>query len=142
MNALTNGSRLNLLPLSNLHREMNRWMDQWADEAGTPSACTAPVSIWETDTHYHLQFDLPGFRTEDIDVKIQENVLHVSASRPVPSDVKFLRQERPFGNIERHFALPSRVDQESIEATYQHGVLALAVAKAPEAQVKKIEIKS
>ena len=141
MNAiLGNGSRLNLLPLNSLSREMNRWMDELKSDAS--SAGDAPVSIWENNTHYYLEFDLPGVVADDVDIKILENVLHVSANRPLKSDVTFLRQERQFGSVERKFSMPARVDENQIEAKLNSGVLTISVAKAPEAQVKKVEIKS
>ena len=141
MNTLvTNGSRFNLLPLSNFSREMNRWIDELASE----SKCTgcAPVSIWESDSHYHFEFDLPGVVADDLELKIVENVLHVTANRPQKSDVNYLRQERSFGRIERQFTLPTRVDENDVDAELTNGALKVSVAKAPEAQVKKIEIKS
>lgn len=141
MNALLkNGSRFNLLPMNSFSREMNRWIDELTGDANVASH--APASIWESDSHYHLEFDMPGVVPEDVEVKILENTLHVSANRPAKSDVNYLRQERHFGMVERQFSLPSRVDDSQIEAELNHGVLKITVPKAPESQVKKIEIKS
>jgi HSP20 family protein len=139
MNALTNGSRLNLLPMNVFSRDLSRWIDELSSE--TKSACVAPTSIWETDTHFHLEFDLPGVVVEDVDLKVVENVLHVTASRNAHKDVEYIRQERKFGTIERQFGLPARIDESGIEAAMNAGVLGVSVPKAPESQVKKIEIK-
>lgn len=140
MNALTsNGSRLNLLPMNVFSREMNRWIDGLSSEAKY-GGC-APVSIWETDTNFHLEFDLPGVHVDDVDLKVVENVLHVTAHRQAQGDVSFIRQERHFGTIERQFSLPVRIDEAGIEAGMNSGVLTVKVPKAPESQVKKIEIK-
>ena len=140
MNAVTsNGSRLILLPLSSVSREMNRWIDELTTEA--KCAGCAPVSIWESDTHFHLEFDLPGVHVDDVDLSVVENVLHVTAERKAKSDVSFVRQERHLGTIERQFSLPTRIDESGIEAEMNSGVLSVSVPKAPESQVKKIEIK-
>jgi HSP20 family protein len=137
MNALaTHGSRFNLLPMNVFSRDLNRWMDDVSSETNC-----APVSIWETDTHFHLEFDLPGVRVEDVDLKVVENVLHIGANRNAPEDVDYLRQERKYGMIERQFGLPARIDESGIEAAMNAGVLSVSVPKAPESQVKKIEIK-
>ena len=88
-----------------------------------------------------LEFDLPGVHVEDVDLKVVENVLHVTASRQPKGDVTFVRQERHFGTIERQFSLPARIDESGIEAEMNSGVLTVNVPKAPESQVKKIEIK-
>ncbi len=141
MNAvLSNGSRFNLFPMNSLSREMNRWIDELTVDAKDTAG--APASIWETDTHYFLEFDLPGVVADDVDIKIVEDVLHVSANRPLKGDVTFLRQERRFGAVERQFSMPARVDKNQIDAELNSGVLRVTVAKAPEAQVKKIEIRS
>ena len=115
MNPLTSGgSRLNLLPMNTISREMNRWIDELTND----SSCVGnvPVSIWEDETHYQLEFDLPGVVVDDVDIWIDDNVLHVTANRPVNEDIKFLRQERKFGSVARKFSMPTRVDGNNIEA--------------------------
>jgi len=140
MNALTsNGSRLNLLPMNVFSREMGRWIDELSNEAKTVGH--APVSIWESDDSFFLEFDLPGVNVEDVDLKVVENSLHVTANRELRGDVTYVRQERNFGQIERQFSLPTRIDESGIEAEMNAGVLKVTVPKAPESQVKKIEIK-
>lgn len=141
MNAVTsNGSRLNLLPMNSISREMSRWIDELSNEA--KNSGSAPVNIWQTGTHFHLEFDLPGMNVEDVDLKVVENVLCVAAAREPCDEVTFIRQERPFGQVERQFKLPARIDESGIEAEMVAGVLKVLVPKAPESQVKKIEIKS
>lgn len=140
MNALANGSRLNLRPMNVFSRDLGHWIDELS--RSEQDAGSAPVSIWENDTHYFLEFDMPGVLVEDIDVKVLENVLHVNASRLVKTDVNFIRQERNFGTVERQFSLPARIDDAGIEAEMNNGVLKVVVPKAAESQVKKIEIKS
>ena len=141
MNAVSNnGSRLNLLPMSVFARDMNRWMDELTTPRKPVGA--APASIWESDAHFHLEFDLPGVQVDDVDLKVVENVLHVTAKRTLTQDVDFVLQERQSGTIERQFSLPARIDESGIEAEMNSGVLAVTIPKAPESQVKKIEIKS
>ena len=130
----------NRLPLNSLSREMNRWMDELSGDSR--AAREVPVSIWEDESHFFLEFDLPGVKSDDVDIKIIEDVLHVSAERPASEDETFLRQERRFGTVERKFSMPARIDENQIEAELNSGVLKISVAKAPEAQVKSIEIKT
>jgi HSP20 family protein len=140
MNAVSNGSRFNLLPMNAFSREMNRWIDELSGEATHKGV--APTSAWEDDTHYHFEFDLPGVSIDQIDLRVVENVLHLSANRTVDEGRSFILQERSFGEIERRFSLPVRIDESGISAEMQSGVLSVSVPKAPEAQVKKIEIRS
>lgn len=140
MDTLTsNGSRFNLLPMHAFSREMNRWIDELT--ASDKCSGHAPVSIWESESHFHFEFDLPGVSVDNVDLNVVEKVLHVTASRAPKDGVEFVRQERKFGTVERKFNLPDRVDAEGIEAEMNSGVLTLNIPKAPEAQVKKIQIK-
>ncbi len=143
---LKNGSRFNLLPMNAFSREMSRWVNELSGDVGMASDAgvvgQTPVSIWESDTSFHFQFDLPGVSPDDVDLKIIENTLHLTASRTPPADMMMMRQERRFGSIERQFLLPARVDANQVQASLESGVLTVTVAKAPEAQVQKIAIKS
>ena len=132
---ISNGSRFNLLPMNSLSREMNRWIDELTVDAKDTAG--APASIWETDTHYFLEFDLPGVVADDVDINIVEDVLHVSANRPLKGDVTFLRQERRFGSVERQFSMPARVDENQIEAELNSGVL-----RSPSPKLQKLRSKS
>lgn len=140
MNALRNGARFNLLPINGLSREMGRIFDEMA--TGEPRESAAPVSIWENDSHYYFEFDVPGVSSEDVEVTVVEDVLTVSTKRHAPEDQEFLRQERSYGQTDRKFSLPARVDADNIEAALKNGVLLVTLPKAPEASAKKIEIKT
>ena len=61
----------NRLPLNNLSREVSRWMDELTNDAR--GCCEAPVSIWEDESHFFLEFDLPGVNADDVDIKIVED---------------------------------------------------------------------
>ncbi len=85
---------------------------------------------------------MPGVSVEDVDIKVRESMLQISARRLLKSDVQFVLQERRFGTFQRHFTLPSRVIGSAITAEMKDGILSLEVSKAEESQVRKIEVKS
>ena len=132
------GPRFDLLPVNALSKEMNRWFDglQSENQGGQ-----VPVSIWETETHFHLEFDMPGVEAGDVEVQFVDDVLQVTSNRTQEAERNYLRQERRFGTSERRFTLPVKVDENQIEAELKNGILGISIAKAPEAQVKKIDIK-
>lgn len=148
MNALQNGSRFSLLPVEQFAQEMNRMMENQFGMGvhAHHGDFHMPVSIWEDDTHYFFEFDLPGVSKEGLEVKVVDNTLHISAERTLNHQEKsenseFLRQERHYGRLERTFKLNAKIDEESINAELTDGVLRVTMTKAPESQVKKIEIK-
>ena len=103
-----------------------------------------PISVREEGEHYHLEMDLPGFAGNDIDMTFEESRLKISAKRTRDNtdDRKYLHDERSWGEITRLISVPDSVDPESIQASYEGGVLHVQLAKRPEVMPKKIEIKT
>jgi len=48
--------------------------------------------------------------------------------------------ERQYGSFTRTFTLPNTVDQESVQADYDKGVLKVKLAKKAEAKPKQIKV--
>ncbi len=102
----------------------------------------APVSLWETDGHYHFEVDAPGVEQEDVDIEVDHGELVVSLERNRSEEApKFLHNERSFGKTKRTVTLPETADVESIEANLTGGVLSVTIAKLPEAKPRKIDVK-
>ena len=102
----------------------------------------ARASLWEDDSGYHLEIDLPGVRRDDVEITLDKGELTVAAERKGPEAERTgAIEERHFGRVERSVRLPETVDPDSVNATLTDGVLLVNVAKKPEAQPKRIEIK-
>ena len=103
----------------------------------------SPVDIVEDPAGYRLSVDLPGLKTDSLEVKVEDGTLVISAERPVPAwgeGARVHRAERHYGRVRRAFKLPSDVGDGAIKAAYKDGVLELTVAKRPEATATKVEI--
>jgi HSP20 family protein len=77
-----------------------------------------------------LRFEIPGVAPVDIDLRVDNRVLHVrgvrrSAEQPQPE--LLLRDERYYGPFDRSIALPEGTAADAIQATYLHGVLDVRV---------------
>jgi HSP20 family protein len=102
----------------------------------------APVSIWEAENQYHIELDAPGVAKEAVELTFDKGTLQISLERRVPEgDRTNWHNERGFGKVTRSISLPDTVDTESIGAELTNGVLHVMVAKRPEAQPKKIDVK-
>lgn len=91
-----------------------------------------------------LRVDMPGVTPEAIEVKLDGNVLTLSAERK--AEVKeekngWIRQERSWGRFARSFVLPETVEGTTPEATYKHGVLTVRLPKKEAAQPKSFTVK-
>lgn len=102
----------------------------------------ATAGLWEDDAGYHLEIDLPGVHRDDVEITFDKGTLRIAAERKAPEGERnSLAEERVYGRVERTVRLPELVDAESIDANFAEGVLTVSVAKRPEAQPKRIEIK-
>lgn len=92
--------------------------------------------LYEEEDAFVLSVDVPGFETDEIDVRWDDGRLYVAAEH---HDDDRGRRKRYY----RSFRLPKRVDDEGIEATYTNGVLEVTIPIAEGAAPgKEIPIES
>jgi HSP20 family molecular chaperone IbpA len=105
---------------------------------------TPPLDIYETDAGLVLEADLPGVRPEDLQIRVQDNVLHLygKVSWPLSVEARLLHEELRPEDFYRSFILSDEVDTENITADFTDGVLQLTLPKAPKAKPRKIEVRT
>uniref|UniRef100_A0A0D9UXM2 SHSP domain-containing protein n=1 Tax=Leersia perrieri TaxID=77586 RepID=A0A0D9UXM2_9ORYZ len=106
-----------------------------------------PADVKELPGAYAFVVDMPGLKSGDIRVQVEEEkVLVISGERrrEEKEDAKYLRMERRMGKFMRKFVLPDNADMDKISAVCQDGVLTVTVEKLPPPEPKKpktIEVK-
>ncbi len=101
------------------------------------------VDIYENGNELILTAELPGMKEDDIEIKVEDNTLTLSGERKMEKDTKeenYHRIERAYGSFRRSFSLPHYIDQESIQAEHDSGVLKIKMNKKPESKPKNIKI--
>lgn len=101
------------------------------------------IDISETDNTFQITAELPGMQKDDIDISLDNGRLSISGERKFEKEEegkKFHRVETRYGTFNRSFQLPDNVDEESIQATYENGLLNITIDKAEDKVKKKIEI--
>ncbi|HET8527488.1 MAG TPA: Hsp20/alpha crystallin family protein [Gaiellaceae bacterium] len=122
-----------------------RLMDELLRTTGNGNRVTGftpAVDVYETADDYLVKVDLPGVKTEDVNVEVNENVLSISGSRVPAESGRAQLVERPYGSFARTLTLPQGVDADAIEAGYHDGVLELRIPKPAEHKPRKITIGS
>lgn len=105
------------------------------------------VDIRATDEAYIVDADLPGFTENQIDVRVENDLLVIAAEATGEkksegeSQEGYLLRERGVRSYRRSFSLPKDADPTKIEARFQNGVLTLTLGKRAESKPRKIEIK-
>ena len=126
--------------VNSLFRDLN------VNESDDPVAAASfvpAVDIYEDAKKVVLKLEVPGIEKKDLDIRVENHTLTVKGERKFEAEEKeqnFHRIERRYGSFFRAFTLPSTVDTESVQASYNAGVLKLELAKKAEAKPKQIKI--
>jgi HSP20 family protein len=101
------------------------------------------VDILETEDALTLKADLPDIKTEDIDLRVENNTLTLRGSRKFEQDEKakgYHRIERSYGDFVRSFALPPTVEPDKVAADYKNGVLTVTLPKKEAAKPRQVKV--
>ena len=85
-------------------------------------------SIYRTDNSFLLTIELPGVKTEDIQIQAQGGKLSIKAERKRP-EAKVLHLESSNQSYRAEFPLRGNIDEESIGAKFENGVLYVELKK-------------
>ena len=108
-----------------------------------PGAWRPAVDVWEEGDCYHVRVDLPGVASDDVNVEIEDGVLHIRGERRTGGSVPredFLREERPHGRFALSMALPATVDSQGIEARQRDGVLEILVRNKRDDRASRVRV--
>lgn len=103
-----------------------------------------PIDMYETEDEVMVEANLPGIKPEDVDVTITGNTIRIKGEAKAEREIKrenYLRQERRYGAFSRSISLPTGLETDKAEATFESGVLKLTIPKAEEIKPKAIEVK-
>ncbi len=155
-----------LRPLENLRREVNRLFEDFAGgmwrsplagrslfdmdqfwRTPTPMTTMPAVDVAEIDTAYEITAELPGLDEKNIEVKVADGTLIIRGEKQEEKEEKkkdYYLSERSYGSFQRSFQIPSGVDPDKIEASFNKGVLKITLAKSADAlkAEKNIAIKA
>jgi HSP20 family protein len=139
---------------SDLDRVFERFERGWPSFAGfgltsregDTKALSAHLDVREEDGKIVIEADLPGIEEKDVSVTFADGILTIKGERKSEREEKkenYHIAERSFGSFQRALRLPDSVDEGSIEANFDKGVLKIVAPKRPEAvkAERKIEIK-
>lgn len=103
------------------------------------------VDVAEKDNVYEVKADIPGVKKEDINVRIDGNVVQIDAEVNREKETKgnggkVLRSERYWGTVSRTFSLGHEVDDTQVVAKYADGVLSLELPKKASQESRKITV--
>lgn len=113
---------------------LESWRERWVPA----------MEVSETSDAYIIRIELPGMKTEDIEVTLQDDILTVRGKRERSEERKdetihFV--ERSYGEFVRSLRIPADVNVNAIEASYKDGILEVHLPKSEERKPRRIEVK-
>jgi len=115
--------------------------------AGLPAADseegTLALDVSEDESNVIVRASLPGFKKDDVEIELHDNVLTIKAEQSEESEEKherYYRRERSYGSVSRRVALPSSVIDDEAKAELKDGVLTVRVPKTKAETPKKVKV--
>jgi HSP20 family protein len=87
------------------------------------------IDVVRTESGFDVEIPVAGFKADDIEIVVKDDILTVSGKN----------DRRAFT---RSLKLPDDIDTENVDAGVENGLLALKLRRHPEAQPRKITIKT
>lgn len=138
-------------PFFGLQSEINRMFDDALrgfppSLAGMDKVLSPALDVKETDQGLEVSAELPGVEEKDLDVSIAEGLLTIKAEKrqeQKKEEKGYYLMERSYGTVSRSIRLPFDADPDKVSATFDKGVLKIAIPRPAEeqAKVRKIAVK-
>ncbi len=104
------------------------------------STVLPPVNIKESETNFEIELSVPGFKKEDFQLKLDNDLLTIAAKveeKKAETTEKYTRKEFRNHSFSRTFTLPEAVLIDDINAKYENGILKVTLPKNQEVLEKR-----
>jgi HSP20 family protein len=104
---------------------------------------TPPIDVHETADELVITAALPGMKPEDVEITITGQNLVIRGEFKADESIErdqYLYRERRYGSFSRQLQLPMRVEGDQAQATFENGLLRLAIPKADEVKPRQIRV--
>lgn len=118
---------------------MDEMFKDWMGGTQMVNKMVPPVNIRENENAFTVELMAAGLKKEDFNIEVDNELLTISAeikSENKEESGKFTKREFGLASFKRSFHLPETVNEESINAAYQDGILKLTLPKKEEALPK------
>ena len=118
---------------------LSRWDDFFYRDFENLSA-----NVWEEGNNIFVKMAMPGIKKEDIKISVSGDSLSIegqSKEEKEEKEKKYFLRTLQSSSYSQSFNLPTIVDSEKVEASFEDGVLTIKLPKAKESETKTIEIK-
>ena len=134
---------LDINPLAKLE-QVRRELDSVFNH-GSSNPTFPLVNIYDVKDDIIVEAELAGMARDDISITYNDGILTLSGDRKQPDtyrEMSVVRSERPVGEFEKSFRIPTKINQNNISALFKNGILTITMPKSEEAKPKHITIEA
>ncbi len=101
----------------------------------------APATdIFENQDEILLLADMPGVAVEQLEVRVDKDVLILEGKKSMEDSTGILRCELEACTYTRQFSLPRTIDPAKISASLEHGVLRVHLPKRESIKPRQVQV--
>ena len=108
-------------------------LDQWNVGWG--------CDVEDADKEIVVRAEAPGFDPDEIEVRVSGNRLVLHAEHKEEKNAED-GHSMHYGQFHREMTLPRGIEADNIKAEYKRGIVEVRLPKGPEAQTKRIPVKT
>jgi HSP20 family protein len=143
-------------PFATFRREIDRVFEDVFGDFASPAprlsnrvwgAVTPLVDVTDTEKEVVITAELPGLDEKDFEVTLAGDMLTITGEKKDEREKKNgngYYMERRFGSFSRSLRLPFEASDETVEASFDKGLLTVRIPKPADVQsaVRKIDVKA
>lgn len=125
------------------------FLDEFFNTSGLSTIMSSQldVDMYETESEVTIKAKAPGYKEEDVSITTEDNVLTIEGkinqeTEQKDDNKKYHLKEIKSESFIRSIPLPTRVDAEKAEASFENGVITITLPKMEEVKPKTIAIKT
>jgi HSP20 family protein len=103
-----------------------------------------PLNVRTTPEALLVEAELPGMKLEDVDITVENGALTIRAEDHTERSEDrgdWIVREIARGSVMRTVTLPTGLEADKAEATFENGVLTLRIPKAEQVKPRQIQIR-
>jgi len=111
---------------------------------GSSEFSRLPLDVRTTPDALLVEAELPGLKPEDVEITVENGTLTIRAedrTERTEEQGDWLVREISRGSVMRTVTLPTGLEADKAEATFEHGVLRLRIPKAEQVKPRQIQIR-
>jgi len=100
------------------------------------------ANLFETPEGFIFQLPMPGVKPENVEITVQQNTVALKweTKVQVPENATAHWTGFQSGQFQQSFTLPSPINADHVEASYNDGILTLNLPKAEHARARTIKV--